>query len=352
MLAAVNATASDRPADRGVGTVLVATPERFPSVRELERELTQGGRGSPPLPPVAVHWLRSATANEAIRNVHQARQSGLRISALYTSSQVWARALQIANPDLPIVFSGVDDPTHHCLVDSIGRPGRSATGHMHFLPDSEAKMLEWLLLAYPQTSQVVVAVSEFNREQSRCDGIDDEPSRHPSHCGPRIRLRDAYVSARLSAPRLDAVARDSGVKLRFAVVCDIRELARLALSHPDSAVLVPWHELFAEAPQRVVDVLARHRRPVVYPMLDHVDCGGLMGLEPADDSGPYRPTLLALYAILNGVAPSTLPVHAPRGFVTALNASVAEAMPRRPALAALRRADILVASGLRRTGRP
>jgi ABC-type uncharacterized transport system substrate-binding protein len=324
------------------GQVLLIAPERFASIRRVEAALASGGGGSPALPPIKAQWHRADTAIEAAEVVSRIAASGVFIEVVFTTSQSWARAIQRAAPKVNLVFTGVDDPMRHCLVDSLSAPGRNATGYMHHLAISEAKMLQWLVLAFPHLTHVVVPVSEFNRERSWCDPDDTEPAPQAEKCGPRQMQRNAYVDARFSSPALHRYARSIGMALSFSIMCRPSEFGRLRLPTRRTGLLVPWHQAFADAAGEVVRQVGALGAPAIYPSLDFVERGGLMSLEPTDDSKDNDPVLLALFAVLNGSAPGTIPVHTPRGFVAAINATTASSLKPPPALQALRRADIVL----------
>ena len=104
-----------------------------------------------------------------------------RAEAVFVSGLYAARAIQMENSRVPIVFDGVADAVGLCLVDSLRRPGRNATGYMHALVDEEAKLLETLVQRVPGDSEGCRAAFRSQREpydvQSRRPGLERHFSR-------------------------------------------------------------------------------------------------------------------------------------------------------------------------------
>ena len=343
---AVGCTA-DGPARRASlapsGRVLIVTASSGPTAERLVSLLAAGGQGSPPLSPIAADVAIATDPAQATAAVRSPLQPIERYRAIYTTSITSARAAQIVAPNVPIVFEGVDDPVARCLVDSLQRPGRNATGYMHYLPDDEFKMIELLHDAYPSLRKALFLVAGDNLPPPSCDPADPywtTPQTEP--CTPGERALDAYVQRRVRGAELVEFASTRGLDLRFAVVCgtqDFGALAALGGSRFDRAWVVPWHTLFDKHRAELLRPLNASGLPAVYPHHGYTRAGGLMSLGMLLDDGADRASFLTLLRVLNGVNPATEPVQTPRGFSVVVNARTAAQLPVRPSLLVLRRAD-------------
>lgn len=325
--------------------VLLMSSRELPVIQYLQKHLAAGGLGDPPLPPLKTDWVKVTSGAEARAAIERLKPQLGQYRAIYTPSQTYARGAQLAGATLPIVFDGVDNPVRLCLVDSLQHPGRNATGYMHYLPDTEGKMLQTLHDAFPQVKEVLYLVSGPAIPPKSCaqdDAVWTSAPKEP--CRPGLRAADPYVQRRANAGPLQAQGRALGMKVSFMVVCTLQDFAALpqATRRAGMAVMVPWQTLFDNHQQALVDVLTRARVPVIFPRHQYVRAGGLLSLEPVTEAIPDRSSLLALTQVLNGHSPAQLPVHTPRGFSLHVNAGAAHRTGQHPSLLVLRRADVVV----------
>lgn len=341
------ACTAESPQQRGPAAgsdrVLVISPRGFPEVYDLVALLAAGGRGSPPLPPVAADVINAESAAEVYAGMRKLQPQLQRYRAIYTNSITYARAIQLVTPEVPIVFEGVDDPLARCLVDSLQRPGRNATGYMHQIGDSELKMVELLQEGFPQLRDVVMLVSHENVPPPNCEPDDDYWLKLPQEpCKAGERALDAYIERRVDGARLKAFAEQKGLRLHFEVVCsaaDVPRLAHAADRLPAAGWLVPWHDLFDLDREPLVRALNASGRPAIYPHHGYTRVGGLVSLGIDLDVGTDRASVLALLQVLGGAATATLPVQMPRGMSLVVNPGAATRPDLHPSLALLRRAD-------------
>lgn len=339
---ALGACTADAPMrkDEAADRVLLIAYRSTPASEDVRRALLQGGNG---LPPIEVDVLKEedpATVRAALQTL---RDQGKRYRAVFSISPTFARAAQVVMPDVPVIFDGVTDPVRLCLVDSLQRPGRNATGYMHLLGADETKKIELLHDAYPDLQEVLFLMSGFNLPPPNCD-LDDPYWNTPFQpdCKPGERELDAYITRRVRGTEIEAYARQRGLKLRFVVTCDVKDypaLARWAAQRPHSGWVVPWHDQFNRNRKALVDQLNASGRPAIYPRQAFVQEGGLMALSALEDVGQDRPALLSLLQVLGGRDPAGLPVQSPRGFTVTVNGRTAEHLSPRPSLFVLRRAD-------------
>ena len=75
-------------------------------------------------------------------------------------------AMQHASRTLPVVFAGVSDPVGAGLVDSLARPGGTATGFMNFEYSLSGKWVELLKQIAPDVKRVAVLRDPTRRHRS------------------------------------------------------------------------------------------------------------------------------------------------------------------------------------------
>ncbi len=269
-----------------------------------------------------------------------------RYKALFVDSITWARAAQLLLPDQPIIFNGVSDPVGRCVVDSLQKPGRNATGYMHYLYGDSSKRLEAMKLAFPDLREVLVLVDDANVLSPGCDGQSaywTEPQPEPCAAGPRA--ADAYVNRRMSTDAVSRHAAAIGLQATFVVMCELDDLHRLSKwgsSRPAAAWQVPWQDRFDRNRQRLVTELNASGLPAIYPHHGYTRVGGLMSFAAIADTDLDQPSVQSLVQVILGQAPATLPVQMPRGFTFTINARTAEASALRPSVSALRVADTIL----------
>jgi putative ABC transport system substrate-binding protein len=91
------------------------------------------------------------------------------------------------------------------------------------------------------------------------------------------------------------------------------------------ALLVVPHPFFSAHVQRIADLAAERRLPVMYPDRKYVEAGGLMSYAMDELDLPRR---LSEYVdrILKGAKPGDLPVEQPTKFELVLNLKTAKAI--------------------------
>lgn len=321
--------------------VLVLAPPGSASIGIAQAEVAQRNRERAPREPaleVDVRVVRSAAETTAA--VGALRPQWAHYRAIFTPSQTFARAAQLLVVDRPIVFDGIDDPVSNCLVDSLRRPGRNATGYMHLLADTEQKMIEVLHDGFPALREVVVLVSGHNVMPQTCAADDPVRVGLMPRCVPG-RVGAAAVQRMLDAAGIERFGVARGLKVSFLQLCAPADFVLAARSARDAGVgiVVPWHSLFDDHAEALVAALAQAAGPVVYPSTRHALAGGTLALEPQRDGERYRASALVLRQVLAGRTPAELPVQGPRGFEIVLNAGAAARQGLAPSLQLLRRAD-------------
>ncbi len=226
----------------------------------------------------------------------------LKVDLLLVNGTTQVRAAKQATSTLPIVMSGVMDPVRRGLVASLAHPGGNVTG-LTDEPGLEilGKYLQLLKEAVPTVSRVAAL---------HHSGLSPEPT-WPTW----LKL-------------IEAEARVLNVTVQFYAVRAPKELegAFTAMTKARAgALFVVPHPFFDDQEQRLVDLAAQSRLPVMYSDRHYVDAGGLMAYGVNEPAIRRR---LGLYVdrILKGAKPGDLPVEQPTTFELIINLKTAKAL--------------------------
>jgi ABC-type uncharacterized transport system substrate-binding protein len=324
--------------------VLVLTPFDMPVVKmaadALKNRRTVDGQ---PLPPLDVDVRVIDPSQVERKAASELRPQLKRYKAVFATTLFLARALQMEDSHIPIVFEGAADPIQLCLVDSLIRPGRNATGTINVLPDEDAKLMEVLVDGFPKLKKIIYLVAGSNVHPASCDPDDIVWRKNEAlPCTMGMHAPDDYLRRLVPSTAVVAQAKVLKVEVGFMVVCDAKDIARLPAmikASPDIGFAIPWQGLFPEHSQALIDVLARMRRPAIYGRWFFAREGGVLAMEPIFEPVDRRASVDMLLQVLDGAAPATLPVQMPRGFRVMVNAPAAARQGLQPSLSLLRRAD-------------
>jgi len=134
------------------------------------------------------------------------------------------------------------------------------------------------------------------------------------------------------------------VHVEVMQVRDVDELpsavAAAAAKHGGALVFIPG-TLFASQSRRIVELVAAHRLPAIYPDSRYVRVGGLLSYGP-NVTELYRQAAGYVDRIMKGAPPGSLPVGQPTNFELAVNLETARLLgiPLSPEI--VLRADIVV----------
>jgi putative ABC transport system substrate-binding protein len=206
-------------------------------------------------------------------------------------------ALLQASKTIPVIFANVPDPVGSGFVESLSRPGGSATGFVQFEYNLSGKWLELLKQIAPDVTNaailwdptIVAGIGQFAVIQSVAPSLGLE-----AHA---INVRDAAEIAR----GIESFARLSNGGM-------IVTASALAIIHRDL----------------IIDLAARHRLPAVYFQKVFVTAGGLISYG-ADFIDQYRRAAGYVDRILKGEKPVDLPVQVPTKYELVINLKAAQA---------------------------
>lgn len=322
---------------RSLRVLAVGKPD-WSAILALQAYLESPALQAAGLPAVAMDLIRHDSQEQVLADLRARRHRLADYAAIYVASIGTARMIQQEVRDLPIVFEGVDDAVKRCLIDSVQRPGRNATGYMHVLEDTEPRMMQLLHDAFPALKQVVVLASGTNVRRRGCD--DGPQPLQLAGCRPGLHDNDDTVQQIMAPERLLEQGLRQALKVRFLVLCGSADFARLhEFVGPDSGVLVPWQNLFDSQDAALVEALSRLRRPAISARQAFAKAGGLMALSVQLPPVLPRESLRLLTQVLQGQATATLPVSTPYGMRLTINARSALAQGLRPSIEVWQRAD-------------
>ena len=213
-----------------------------------------------------------------------------RVAVIATpASTTAALAVKAATTTIPVVFTTSGDPVALGLVASINRPGGNATGIIGLTVETMAKRLGLLRELVPQAARFVVIV---NPNSPLTEVIVKDPD--ASALGQPVEI--LYAGTNLE---IDAV------------------FAQLA-QKPGDALLISPDPFFVSRRAQLVTLAARHALPVIYPVREFVDIGGLMSYGP-NFSNIVREAGVYTGRILKGEKPADLPVLQPTKLELVIN---------------------------------
>ncbi len=219
-----------------------------------------------------------------------------------------AFAAKAATSTIPIVFVAAPNPALIRLVPSLARPGGNVTGVGSNSAQLIGKRLELLKEAFPHILNVGLL---------------------------------PFVQATLNYSTHSA-ALNVGLKLLTAQVQRLEDIAPAvaALAHVD-AWFVQDDVLYIAYPRDVIDVLAKQRKPAIYPHTMFTEVGGLMSYS-TDIAEQFRRAATYVDRILRGAKPGDLAVEEPTRLELVINMKTAKALGLTMPKSFLLRADRVI----------
>ena len=257
---------------------------------------------------------RWASSNAPDIGRHAAELAALAPDVILAHGALTVRPLLQASRTVPIVFVVVTDPVAAGLVDSVARPGGSATGFMNFEYGIGAKWLELLKQIAPGLTRVAVP-------------------RDPTQGGSTAALAAAQ-----------AVGPSFRVEVNPVNVRDAEEIenAVAAFAHvPNGGLIVPTGGRTLLHRDLIISLAARHKLPALYSNRSFVVAGGLVSYGP-DFIDQYRRAASYVDRVLKGEKPADLPVLAPAKFELVINLTTAKALGLTIPPSLLARADEVI----------
>ena len=212
----------------------------------------------------------------------------------------WNVIAESAPSKIPIVIVGPVNPVGISdlgFMGSVPRPGGNVTGFSRIEPGFSVKWLELLTQIAPGTRRVAV--------------LRD-----------RVEIADRQFAAiSAAAPSLKIELTD----VKFTSVDALERDVSAFASEPNGAAIVSAGSWATLNSQRLIELVAKHRLPTVYPNSAHVARGGLISYGPSV-IGEYWRAADYVDRILRGAKPADLPLQMPTEFETVLNVKTAAAL--------------------------
>jgi putative tryptophan/tyrosine transport system substrate-binding protein len=218
--------------------------------------------------------------------------------AVIAANTPTAPVAKAATTEIPIVFVSTGDPVAVGLVTSFNRPGGNVTGVGLLGSELETKRLELLHELVPGTTPIGVLVN-------------------PTNPAAGLQLRQLQEAA--------VVVKRPIEIMRASTAPDIDAAFELAVQNGLGALLVVQDPFYNGRRQQLVALAARHKRPVIYPLREFAEIGGLVsyGHNLVDE---YRQMGVYVGRILKGEKPADLPVVQPTKFEFVINLKTAKTL--------------------------
>ena len=238
----------------------------------------------------------------------------LGVDIIVTRGAPAARAAKAAATNLPLVMAAIGEPLGTGVVESLARPGGSATGFTTLVAELSSKRIELLKEAFPFVSRVGFLQNIGN------------PASPPQWEAAQVTARTLGLSVELFDVRS---AHD--INAAFASMTTRRV----------DALSVGIDAVTQANAAMIVALVAERRLPTAYPAREFVELGGLFSY------GPYYPDLYFRAAglidkILRGAKPGDLPVKQPAKFELVINVKTLKALNLAVTQTTLVRADAVI----------
>jgi putative ABC transport system substrate-binding protein len=257
---------------------------------------------------------RWATTNATDIRKHAAELAALAPDVILAHGVSTVGPLLQATRTVPIVFPVAGDPVAAGFVDSLGRPGGSATGFMTVEHSMGAKWLELLKQIAPSVTRATV-------------------------------IRDPTIPSGIGQfGAIQTVAPSLGVEVNPVNVRDAGEIERAVAAFVRSSnggLIVTASAVARRHRELIITLAARHKLPAVYFDRHFVTGGGLISYGP-DQIDQYRQAAGYVDRILKGEKPADLPVQTPTKHETVLNLKTAKALGIEVPATVLARADEVI----------
>ncbi|HEX2367059.1 MAG TPA: ABC transporter substrate-binding protein [Bradyrhizobium sp.] len=218
--------------------------------------------------------------------------------AVIAANTPTAPVAKAATAEIPIVFVNTGDPVVAGLVASFNRPGGNVTGVSLLGPELETKRLELLDQLIPGTKPIGVLVNPMNPAAD-------------------IQLRKLREAAGMMKRQIDIV--------RASTPPDIEMAFKIVAQNGADGLLVVQDPFYNSRRDQIVALAARYEWPVVYPLREFADIGGLVSYGHDLVDG-YRQMGVYVGRILKGEKPADLPVVQPTKFEFVINLKTAKTL--------------------------
>jgi putative tryptophan/tyrosine transport system substrate-binding protein len=289
------AVRAQQPAMPVVGFLNGGSPDGYtPYVTGFLHGLNETGYVEGKNVTVDYQWARGQYARLQVMAADLVRRK----VALIATNTPAAPIAKAATTEIPIVFVSTGDPVTDGLVTSFNRPGGNVTGVGLLGPALETKRLELLHQFVPGDAPICVLVNTTNPAAD-------------------LQLRELQEAA--------GVIKRQIIIARVSTELDFERAFATASEQKAGALLVVQDPFYNSQREQLVALAARHKLPVMYPLREFAEIGGLVsyGHNLVDE---YRQMGVYAGRILKGEKPADLPVVQPTTFEFVINLKTAKAL--------------------------
>jgi putative tryptophan/tyrosine transport system substrate-binding protein len=274
---------AQQPAIPVVGFLNGGSPEGYaPYLAGFLHGLNEGGYVEGKNVTVDYQWAKGHYERLQVLAANLVRH---KVAVIATNTPT-APVAKAATTEIPIVFVSTGDPVTAGLVTSFNRPGGNVTGVGLLGPELETKRLELLDQLVPGTAPLAVLVN-------------------PTNPAADLQLRKLQEAAGVIKRQIDI--------MRASTAPDIETAFESATQKGADGLLVVQDPFYNSRRDQIVALAARHKRPVVYPLREFAEIGGLVSYGHDLVDG-YRQMGVYAGRILKGEKPVDLPVVQPTKF--------------------------------------
>jgi putative ABC transport system substrate-binding protein len=251
----------------------------------------------------------NATAERLARELVAAK-----VDLIWSPGTQTAMAVRKATSTLPLVFSQVSDPVGSGLVQSLARPGTSATGLTNMNVETWAKRVELLDEIFPKLKRV---------------GVLHNPA-------------DPASVAQLAVAATSLAERGKEMMLVKVTAEDqfAAAFASLAQWRADALVILE-SSLTVSNRKALIELATRHRWPTINSWSGFAEAGGVISYG-ASWGASARRSAVHVDRILKGAKPADVPVERPTQFELIVNLKAAKAIGLSIPRAVMVRADRVI----------
>jgi putative tryptophan/tyrosine transport system substrate-binding protein len=258
--------------------------------------------------------VRWATTDAAEIRRQAAELIALAPDVILAAGDTTLPSLLQATRTVPIVFAVATDPVGAGFVDSLARPGGSATGFMVFEFGMGGKFLELLKEIAPGVTRVAVL-----RDTTLASGA----------------AQFGVIQAAAQSLRMDVTP------VNMPNAGEIEQSVETFARSPNGGLIVTASAATLRHRDLIITLAARHKMPAVYWERFFVAAGGLISFGP-DLIDNYRHAAGYVDRILKGAKPADLPVQALTKYETVINLKTAKALGLTVPPTLLTRADEVI----------
>jgi len=241
---------------------------------------------------IVIDWRRAKGDSEKYPGF-AAEAVSLKVDCIVTRGIPAIRAAKKATTAIPIVMGVNDDPVQMGLVDSFAHPGGNITGFAAIGAELAGKRLELLREAFPKANRV-----------GHLWGSETGAAH----------LRE-----------IEAPARALGVPIQSLELKGPNDLegAFRTASKESDALIVVGSGWINDTRERIINLAAKNRLPVMYTQLPFALEGGLMSYA-ADEIEMWRRAAILVDKVLKGARPIDIPIERPTKFEFIVNLKAAK----------------------------